>query len=77
MGSIIGRGRYARETYPQVPTSGSPLTPSILTQAALFLKPQTGSDAADGLTPATAIKTWREYWRRMCVAPNAITVPGS
>jgi hypothetical protein len=42
---------------------------TILEAADVYIDPATGSDAADGLTPATALATWAEYARRVGVGP--------
>lgn len=50
------------------------LTPNILTQTDIYWRPQTGNDAADGLTSGTAIRTYREYWRRLLYASTPFPV---
>ena len=44
---------------------GSGPDPAWAAQTAWFIDPVSGSDASDGLTIGTALKTWAEYRRRM------------
>jgi len=64
MSKLIGQGRYKTAAYPTRSTGYSP-NPGYSTQAAWFIDPVNGNDSARGSTTLTAIKTWREFARRV------------
>jgi hypothetical protein len=60
---VIGRGRYARETYPSAASPSFDPTP-FLNQTAWFQSYHTGDDGNDGKTALTPVKRVAEIRRR-------------
>lgn len=65
MSHVIGRGRYARETYPSPKTGDGGFDPTpFLNQTAWFVDYDTGDNTNNGLTAETAVAQAAEVRRR-------------